>query len=45
VFLYKLENGKTIKATADHKFMTTDGKMLPISDIFKQGLDLIEINN
>ena len=44
VFLYELENGVTIKATADHKFMTKDGKMLPIAEIFAQGLELIEIN-
>jgi DNA polymerase-3 subunit alpha len=44
VFLYQLDNGKTIKATADHKFMTIDGQMLPINDIFEQGLELKEIN-
>jgi DNA polymerase III subunit alpha len=44
VFLYELENGKQIKATADHKFMTNDGQMLPINVIFEQGLELKEIN-
>ncbi len=34
VFEYTLENGATIKATKDHKFMTLDGQMLPIDEIF-----------
>lgn len=40
IFEYELENGVKIKATKDHKFMTTDGKMLPIDEIFEKGLDL-----
>ena len=42
VFEYTLENGATIKATKDHKFMTSDGEMLPIDTIFERGLDLLE---
>lgn len=45
IFEYELENGKIIRATKDHKMMTKDGKMLPIDDVFTQGLDLLEINN
>jgi DNA polymerase III subunit alpha len=45
VFEYTLENGATIKATKDHKFMTSDGQMLPIDEIFERGLDLIEHNS
>ena len=41
VFEYTLENGTTIKATKDHKFMTEDGQMLPIDEIFERGLDLV----
>nr|WP_081942808.1 DNA polymerase III subunit alpha [Myxosarcina sp. GI1] len=42
VFEYTLENGATIKATKDHKFMTSGGQMLPIDEIFERGLDLLE---
>jgi len=44
VYEYSLEDGRTIKATKDHKFMTTQGEMLPIDEIFEKGLDLLEIH-
>ncbi|MDB9493152.1 DNA polymerase III subunit alpha [Spirulina subsalsa CS-330] len=40
VYEYTLEDGSTIRATPDHKFMTATGEMLPIDQIFEQGLDL-----
>ena len=40
VFEYQLENGDRLKATKDHKFMTTDGEMVAIDEIFERGLDL-----
>ncbi|MEL7418772.1 MAG: DNA polymerase III subunit alpha [Cyanobacteria bacterium J06555_3] len=43
VFEYTLDNGATIKATKDHKFMTCDQQMLPIDEIFAKGLDLWEL--
>lgn len=43
VFEYQLETGATIKATADHKFLTSDGQMQGIDDIFQRGLDLWQL--
>ena len=40
IFEYELETGAAIRATQDHKFMTVDGKMLPIEEIFEQSLEL-----
>ena len=40
VFEYTLEDGSTIRATKDHKFMTEDGSMHPIDEIFREGLEL-----
>ena len=47
LFEYCLEDGSTIRATKDHKFMIQGGEMLPIEQIFKEGLDLrrIELNS
>ncbi|WP_390883179.1 DNA polymerase III subunit alpha [Kovacikia minuta] len=43
LFEYTLEDGCTIRATRDHKFMTTNGQMLPIDTIYAKGLELQQV--
>ena len=40
VYEYTLDNGASIRATPDHKFMTTTGEMVAIDRIFAEGLCL-----
>ncbi|HZG37840.1 MAG TPA: trans-splicing intein-formed DNA polymerase III subunit alpha N-terminal partner DnaE-N, partial [Nodosilinea sp.] len=40
VFEYHLDDGTTIRATADHQFMTETGDMMALDEIFQRGLEL-----
>ncbi|MEH2025851.1 DNA polymerase III subunit alpha [Nostoc sp.] len=44
VFEYCLEDDSIVRATKDHKFMTVDGQMLPIDEIFERELDLMRVD-
>lgn len=39
-FTYTFEDGSVVTCTPDHKFMVKDGSMLPIEQIFQEGLEL-----
>jgi DNA polymerase-3 subunit alpha len=39
----ELDDGKKIRCTWDHKFRTTTGEMLPLNEIFKRDLELVNI--
>ncbi|MFM7612899.1 MAG: hypothetical protein ACKO4R_01490, partial [Synechococcales cyanobacterium] len=44
VFAYQLENGSRIHGTPDHQFMTRDGEMRSIDEIFQLGLELMSVH-
>lgn len=41
VFEYTFEDGSRVTCTPGHKFRTLDGRMLPISQILEEGLDVV----
>lgn len=44
IFEYQLEDGSIIHATVDHRFMTTQGEMRSIQEIFEQGIELHQLS-
>ncbi|MGB3311066.1 MAG: hypothetical protein WA939_08410 [Nodosilinea sp.] len=43
MFEYHLDDGTTLRATADHQFMTETGEMMAIDEIFQRGLELKQV--
>lgn len=41
LFEVKLDNGETIKCSMNHKFRTTDGRMLPLHQILREKLEIV----
>jgi hypothetical protein len=41
LFKITLDNGETIECTINHKFRTTDGRMLPLHQILKEDLEIV----
>jgi DNA polymerase-3 subunit alpha len=41
VFEFTLDTGIQVKCSMDHKFRVSDGRMLPIKQIFEEGLDIV----
>ena len=40
-----LDTGETVKCALDHKFRTTDGQMLPLSQIVETGRSIVTVGN
>ena len=45
VFEYQLADGTYLQATPEHRFMTQDGQMKTLDEIFEQGLELLELSD
>jgi len=41
LFKITLDNGETVECTINHKFRTTGGRMLPLHQILKEGLEIV----
>lgn len=45
VFEFEFDDGSKITCTAEHKFRTSDGRMLPIRQILEEGLDVVSVGS
>jgi DNA polymerase-3 subunit alpha len=42
IFEFEMDDGSKVRCTMDHKFRTSDGRMLPMKQIIEEGLEIVK---